>query len=170
MQRIARFGSNHLFELDARDGITPNPPPRFPPIPIEPHQLRVSHGHEQTHYAVDGRLDSGWTTGLRKGAAWTQVRLEVSHDVRQVRLELGRSRDAFPPDLTIVSGADDGQERQLYAGGVLPQLAVGLVHEPLTAPIVISLPPNRTRVLTLLVSEAFPDPWSVHELILYGQP
>ncbi len=57
---------------------------------------------------------------------------------------------------------------QLYAGAVLHKLAIGLVHEPLAAPIVIPLPPNSTRVLTLHVSDASRDEWSVHELALFG--
>jgi hypothetical protein len=58
----------------------------------------------------------------------------------------------------------------LFAGDVLHKLAIGLVYEPLAAPIVIPLPPNSTRVLTLHVSAATADAWSIHELALFGTP
>jgi hypothetical protein len=164
------FGTNHLFELDTHGVVPPKPSPDHPRITIAPHQLMASHGRDRTHYTVDGRLDSGWTTGDRNGAAWMRIQLEGSHDVRHVRLDLGPSREAYPRHLTIISEDNDGQQVQLFAGDVLHKLAVGLVHEPLAAPIVIPLPPNSTRVLTLHVSEATADPWSVHELALFGTP
>jgi hypothetical protein len=164
------FGTNHLFELDTRGVVPSKPAPDHPRIAIAPHQLMASHGRDRTFAAVDSRLESRWTTGHRNGAAWMRIQLEDSHDVRHVRLDLGPSREAYPRDLTIVSTDDDGQERQLYAGAVLHKLAIGLVHEPLAAPIVIPLPPNSTRVLTLHVSDATRDEWSVHELALFGTP
>ena len=164
------FGTNHLFELDTRGGVPPKPSPDHPRIAIAPHQLMASHGRDRTHAAVDSRLDSRWTTGHRSGAAWMRIQLEDAHDVRHVRLDLGPSREAYPRHLTIVSTDDNGQERQLYAGAVLHKLAIGLVYEPLAAPIYIPLPPNSTRVLTLHVSDATRDEWSVHELALFGTP
>lgn len=164
------FGTNHLFELDTRGVVPPKPAPDHPRIAIAPHQLMASHGRDRTHAAVDSRLESRWTTGHRSGAAWMRIQLEDSHDVRHVRLDLGSSREAYPRDLRIVSTGDDGQKRQLYAGAVLHKLAIGLVYEPLVAPIVIPLPPNSTRVLTLHVSDATRDEWSVHELALFGTP
>ena len=162
------FGTNHLFELDTRGVVPPMPAPDHPRIALAPHQLMASHGRDRTFAAVDSRLESRWTTGHRSGAAWMRIQLEASHDVRHVRLDLGPSREAYPRHLTIVSTDNDGQERQLYAGAVLHELAIGLVHEPLAAPIVIPLPPNSTRVLTLHVSDASHDEWSVHELALFG--
>jgi hypothetical protein len=164
------FGTNHLFELDTHGVMPPKPAPDHPRIAVAPHQLMASHGRDRTHAAVDSRLESRWTTGHRSGAAWMRIQLEDPHDVRHVRLDLGPSREAYPRDLTIVSTDHDGQERQLFAGAVLHNLAVGLVHDPLVAPIVIPLPPNSTRVLTLHVSEATRDEWSVHELALFGTP
>ena len=162
------FGTNHLFELDTRGGMPPKPAPEYPRIAVAPHQVAASHGRDRTHQAVDHRLDSGWTTGHRSNAAWLRIQLDDAHDVRQVRLDLGPSREAYPRHLTIVSTDDTGQERQLYAGEVLYKLAIGLVHEPLAAPIFIPLPSNNTRVLTLHVSDSTDDAWSVHELALFG--
>jgi hypothetical protein len=164
------FGTNHLFELDTHGEMPPNPSPDHPRIEIAPHQLMASHGRDRTHAVVDSRLESRWTTGHRNGAAWMQISLEESHDVRHVRLDLGPSREAYPRHLTIVSTDENGEHRELYAGATLHRLAIGLVHEPLAAPIVIALPPNSTRVLTLHVSDATRDEWSVHELALFGTP
>ena len=164
------FGTNHLFELDTHGEVPPKPSPDHPRIAIAPHQLMASHGRDRTHAAVDSRLESRWTTGHRSGPAWMRIQLEASHDVRHLRLDLGPSREAYPRDLRIVSTDDNGQQHQLYAGAVLHRLAIGLVHEPLVAPIVIPLPPNSTRVLTLHVSDATRDEWSVHELALFGTP
>lgn len=164
------FGTNHLFELDTRGVVPPKPKPDHPKIAIGPHQLMASHGRDRAFAAVDNRLESRWTTGHRSSAAWMRIQLDASHDVRHVRLDLGPSREAYPRDLRIVSTDDRGQERQLYKGAVLHRLAIGLVHEPLVAPIVIPLPPNDTRVLTLHVSDATRDEWSVHELALFGTP
>ena len=136
------FGTNHLFELDTRGGVPPKPFPVYPRIAIAPHQLVVSHGRDRMHHAFDSRLDSGWSTGHRSSAAWMRIQLEGPHDVRHVRLDLGASRDAYPRHLTIVSTDANGQERQLYAGNVLYKLAIGLIHEPLAAPIFIPLPPT----------------------------
>jgi hypothetical protein len=164
------FGTNHLFELDTQGVVPPKPSPDHPRIAIAPHQLAASHSHDRTHAAVDSRLESRWTTGHRNGAAWMRIQLDGAHDVRHVRLDLGPSREAYPRHLTIVSTDDNGQEQQLYADEVLHKLAIGLVHEPLAAPIVIPLPPNSTRVLTLHVSDATRDEWSIHELALFGTP
>jgi hypothetical protein len=164
------FGTNHLFELDTHGVVPPKPAPDHPRIAIGPHQLMASHGRDRTFAAVDSRLESRWTTGYRSSAAWMRIHLDASHDVRHVRLDLGPSREAYPRDLTIVSTDESGREHQLYTGAVLHKLAIGLVHEPLVAPIVIPLPPNNTRVLTLHVSNATRDEWSVHELALFGTP
>lgn len=163
------FGTNHLFELDTRGGVPPKPFSAYPRIAVAPHQLVVSHGRDRTHHAVDNSLDSGWTTGNRDGAAWMRINLDAAHDVRHVRLDLGPSREAYPRHLTIVSTDDNGQEHQLYSGDVLYRLGIGLVHEPVAAPIFIPLPPNSTRVLSLQVSDT-PEAWSVHELSLFGMP
>lgn len=164
------FGTNHLFELDTHGVVPPKPSPDHPRIAIAPHQLMASHSRDRMHAAVDSQLESRWTTGYRNGAAWMQVHLEAAHDVRHVRIDLGPSREAYPRHLTIVSTDADGRERQLYGGEVLHRLAIGLVHEPLVAPIDIPLPPNSTLVLTLHVSDATRDEWSVHELALFGTP
>jgi hypothetical protein len=163
------FGTNHLFEL-SRTGRPPaSTPPALPRIPVASHQLVASHIPMRTGHMLDDRASSFWSTGQPSDQAWLQVTLSAAHDVRQVRLEMGTARDQYPRSLKVLSRDDNGRERELYRGQVLPRLAVGLVESPVTAPVAIPLPTNRTRVLTIVADDSsHKNGWSVDEFQLYG--
>jgi hypothetical protein len=163
------FGTNHLFELSRTDRPPASTPPALPRILVASHQLVASHIPMRTGYMLDDRASSFWSTGQPSDQAWLQVTLSAAHDVRQVRLEMGTARDQYPRSLKVLSRDDHGRERELYRGQVLPRLAVGLVESPVTAPVAIPLPTNRTRVLTIVADDSsHKNGWSVDEFQLYG--
>ena len=76
-----------------------------------------------------------------------------------------RSYGDYPRGL-VVEGSPDGEAwRTLFEGGILPRLALSIVHEPRTPAIDVVPPPNTTRVLRLRnQGETRMWYWSVHEL------
>jgi hypothetical protein len=165
------FGSNHLFEIDARSQPSPLPArPPYPRIDVAAHHLVTSHGQAESHRVLDGRSGSFWSSGRPAAEAWLRVQFDTPHDVRHVRLEMGAKRDTYPRTITIVGRTEDGRDHELYSGPALPPLAVGMVDEPRTAPIALALPPNRTSRLTIIAGDAgHRKGWSIDELQIYGE-
>jgi hypothetical protein len=136
---------------------------------IAPDAFTASASHNQAALvrAFDGIVGSRWLTGERQqGREWIELRFADVTNVARVRLDMDRrSFSDYPRGLAVESSSDGREWRQLFAGGVLPQLALSVIREPRTPGIDIVLPPNESRLLRLrTLGTTHRWYWSVHEL------
>jgi hypothetical protein len=128
----------------------------------------ASHAGDRLPLLFDGDRDTRWlTAGHQTGSEWLSLEFDRSRDVRVLRMQLGtRSFGDYPRDLSI-DAIEDGGERTLFRGTVLPQLARGIVGDGEYPFIEIVLPPNGARALRLRqLGSTRSFYWSIHELRL----
>jgi hypothetical protein len=141
------------------------------------HRLRPSDFRAEASDATD-RLpltfdddgDTRWLTGRpQRGDEWIRVAFDRIRDVSAISLQTApRSFGDYPRALRIESAGDNGERSVLYESAMLVpygrMLALGRPHPAL----VISLPPNRTRTLTIAqTGQTRRWFWSIHELGIF---
>lgn len=154
--------------------LAPAPPPPAPDsglrrIPAPSIVPRASQGGDRLRFAFDGDPDSRWLTGGRQtGSEWLELRLDGTHDVRLVRMQLApRSFGDYPRELSIDVIEDSGT-RTVFRGSVLTEFVEGLIANGEHPFIDIALPANSARALQLhQLGQTNRFFWSIHELELW---
>ena len=116
--------------------------------------------------------DTRWLTGRpQRGDEWIALRFDRARDVSRIELQTAsRSFGDYPRGLAIESTADDGTTSALAQGPMLVAFGRALATGGPLPAIVITLPPNRTRTLTIRqIGQARRWFWSVHELAVFAR-
>ena len=160
------------FRLKAADAAvaeTPLTPAgrRLPPAELH---ARASDAADRVPLLFDGDGDTRWLTGRpQNGDEWIAIDFAQARDVSAIALQTAsRSFGDYPRALRIESTGDDGARSVLYEGPMLSAygraLATGAPHPA----IVVNLPANRTRTLTIRqTARTRRWFWAVHELAIF---
>ncbi|MCX6550906.1 MAG: hypothetical protein NTY02_07855 [Acidobacteria bacterium] len=133
---------------------------RVPPVfdegawkKIESGSLTVSASAmpDRVKYATDGDVLTRWFSNApQRGTEWVRIAFDGEKDLAALRIQASRERTGdYPRWLLVESESEDGSKTTMFDDSVVAQLIVGMVRDGRTSPIVIPLPPNRTRVLWL---------------------
>lgn len=139
-------------------------------VPRESFDADAFDHADRTGFALDGDPDTRWISGSRQeGDEWFDVILDGPRDVSRLRMLLAGSHGDYPRGLEITAyGSDDKTPQLLYRGSILPQLAVGILADPLRTPIDVDLPPNVTRRLRIRqTGNTRSFHWAIHEVGLW---
>jgi hypothetical protein len=127
----------------------------------------ASDAADRLPLAFDHDVDTRWLTGRpQSGDEWIALRFDRPRDVARIELQTAsRSFGDYPRSLAIESAADDGTTRVLSQGAMLVPFGLALANGGPLPAIVITLPANRTRTLTIKqTGRTRRWFWSVHEL------
>ena len=118
----------------------------------------------------DGDGDTRWLTGRpQNGDESIRIDFDRARDVSRIELQTAaRSFGDYPRELLIESTGEDGVRCVLYQGRMLVPYGRALAAGGPQPAIVVSLPSNRTRTLTIRqTGRTRRWFWSVHELGLW---
>jgi hypothetical protein len=125
----------------------------------------ASHAPGDVGLALDGRLDTKWSTGgPKRGNEWFQVSFARPTNVCALDIRFDRrGYGERPHALSIESEGADGSRTILFEGGIVSQLMVGIAAGRQGA--MIALPENRTKVLRLRqTGSGGRNAWAIAEL------
>jgi hypothetical protein len=128
----------------------------------------ASDANDRLSFAFDRDIDTRWGTGKgQEGNEFIELTFTRPYEIARLRL-MTRSFGDYPRHL-VVKAADDRDEMQtVYDGPVVFQLGIGLVRDPIQAPLDVWLRPNHTRRLRLLqTGNGGRRFWSIHELSVW---
>lgn len=132
----------------------------------------ASDAADRLPLAFDHDGDTRWLTGRpQNGDEWVALRFNRLRDLSRIELQTAaRSFGDYPRELAIESTGEDGVTSVLFRGPMLAPFGRALaIGGPLPA-LAISLPPNRTRTLTIRqTGRTRRWFWSVHELAIFAR-
>ena len=141
------------------------------------HRLRPDEFHADASDAVDrlplafdGDGDTRWLTGRpQNGDEWIRLQFDRPRDISRIELQTAaRSFGDYPRKLLIESAGDNGAASVLYHGPMLVPYGRALAQGGPQPAIVVGLPSNRTRTLTIRqTGQSHRWFWSVHELAIF---
>jgi hypothetical protein len=141
------------------------------------HRLHVADFHPDASDAVDrlplafdGDLDTRWLTGRpQNGDEWITIAFDRTRDVSAVELQTAaRSFGDYPRELVVESADENGARRLLYRASTLVPYIRTLAQGRPDPALVVGLPGNRTRTLTIRqTGRTRRWFWSIHELMIY---
>ena len=135
--------------------------------------LTASHSSDRLTFAVDGDLDSRWTTMSRQaGSEWVVIEFDRPYEVERVGLRLGRwSLGDYPRLLSVEATAPDGTTREVYHGDVLRLLGLGIVRNGDYPSIDIAMAAIPTKSVRLRqLGETHSWFWSINEIEVWARP
>ncbi|MFI5178440.1 MAG: hypothetical protein ACHQO8_07755 [Vicinamibacterales bacterium] len=130
----------------------------------------ASDAADRVPMLFDGDGDTRWLTGRpQAGDEWIRIRFDRPRDVSRIELQTAsRSFGDYPRELTIDSAGDEGGSATLFRSPMLIPFGRVLATGNPQPALVVSLPPNRTRTLTIRqTGRTRRWFWSVHELELF---
>jgi hypothetical protein len=130
----------------------------------------ASDNSDRLSLAFDGDVDTRWLTGRpQNGDEWISIAFDRTLDVSAIELQnASRSFGDYPRDLLIESAGDDGGRAVLYRSPMLIPYGLALAQSGPQPKLVVNLPSNRTRTLTIRqTGRTRRWFWSVHELGIY---
>jgi hypothetical protein len=160
------FGNTTVAVLTPLD--IPPAPPGSTPVPAAAIQSSSSRSADRLPLLFDGDRDTRWISGGKQsGDEAIELAFDRPRHVRVVRMQLGvRSFGDYPRDFEIAA-VEDGGERTLFRGTVLPYLARGIVADGEYPFIEIVVPENHARALRIRqLGSTRLFFWSIHELQL----
>lgn len=135
-------------------------------IPPADFHAEASDAVDRLSLAFDGDADTRWLTGRpQSGDEWLSLQFDHPRDVSRIELQTAsRSFGDYPRELTVESAGDAGTQL-LYQGSMLVPFGRALAQGGPHPALVIDLPSNRTRTLTIRqTGRTRRWFWSVHEL------
>ncbi|MGH9144393.1 MAG: hypothetical protein ACRD2I_24905 [Vicinamibacterales bacterium] len=148
-------------------------------VPAAPggHALRAadfsadaSDGGDRVALALDGDVDTRWLTGRpQNGDEWFRLAFDRTRDVSAITLQTAsRSFGDYPRQLRIESTGEDGVAKVLYQAPMLVPYTVLLARSGAQPTLIVNLPANRTRILTIRqTGHTRRWFWSIHELKIF---
>ena len=125
---------------------------------------------ERIANAFDANLATRWISSKRQdGDEWIELAFDRSYDIARLRFGTsGRSLGDYPRRLAVDSIDDEGRSMVVYEGGVVFQLGIGLVADPIAGTADVWLRPNHSRRLRLRQTGTTRRwAWSIDELSVY---
>jgi hypothetical protein len=130
----------------------------------------ASDAADRLSLAFDGDGDTRWLTGRpQNGDEWITIAFDRRRDVSRIELQTAsRSFGDYPRELLVEGTGEDGARSVLDQGPMLVPFGRALAEGGPQPAIVISLPANRTRTLTIRqTGRTRRWFWSVHELAVW---
>jgi hypothetical protein len=130
----------------------------------------ASDATDRLPFLFDDDGDSRWLSGRpQNGDEWLSLRFDQLRDVSRLELRTApRSFGDYPRELLIESAGEDGSRTVLYREAMLVPYGRALAAGGPLPAIVIDLPSNRTRTLTIRqTGRTRRFFWSIHELGVY---
>ena len=165
------FRSDDVVAFRLRDA---EPPPAMPAagqrLPAGAFHADASDAADRLPLAFDGDGDTRWLTGRpQNGDEWITIAFDRPRDVSRIELQTAsRSFGDYPRELTVESVGEDGTPSVLYQGPMLVPYGRALAQGGAAPAIVVSLPPNHTRTLTIRqTGRTHRWFWAVHELAIF---
>jgi hypothetical protein len=151
--------------------------PPAPPAPATGRRLHAADFHANASDAAD-RLplafdddgDTRWLTGRpQNGDEWISIDFDRTRDVSAIELQTAsRSFGDYPRELLIESTGEDGTRTALYRSPMLVPYGRTLAQGQPQPSLVVNLPANRTRTLTIKqIGHTRRWFWSIHELGIF---
>jgi hypothetical protein len=131
---------------------------------------QASDAADRLPMLFDGDGDTRWLTGRpQAGDEWIRITFDSPRDISRIELQTApRSFGDYPRALEIDSVGDDGAAAPLYRSPMLVPYGRALAAGGSQPAIVVALPPNRTRTLTIRqTGRTRRWFWSVHELSIF---
>jgi hypothetical protein len=169
----ARFGEAIAWRLADAPPANETRPPSGTAIPAASLRVSASSAPQTAALAADGNVATRWTSGrAQAGTEWLRVDLPSETDVGQIVLRTVREGHSDRPRRLRVEVQDGaGAGHVLFESSILTETIRSIAHGGSLAPVVIDLPPNRSRAVTLRqTGQASYWYWSVHELELRERP
>ena len=154
-------------DMAARDTSLTPAGTRLPPAEF---RARASDAADRVPMLFDGDGDTRWLTGRpQSGDEWIAIDFERARDVSAIALQTAsRSFGDYPRALRIESTGADGARSVLYDGPMLSAYGRALAAGAPQPAIVVNLPANRTRTLTIRqTARTRRWFWAVHELAIF---
>jgi len=139
-------------------------------LPTASFRAEASDATDRLPLAFDGDADTRWLTGRpQNGDEWIRLTFDRARDVSAIALQTAaRSFGDYPRELSIESVGDDGVRTVLFQAPMLVPYGRTLAQGGSHPALVINLPANRTRTLTIRqTGHARRWFWSVHELAMF---
>jgi len=141
------------------------------------HRMRATDFHADASDAVDrlslafdGDGDTRWLTGRpQNGDEWIRIAFDRARDVSAIKLQTAaRSFGDYPRELLVESLGEDGVRTVLYQAPMLVPYGRVLAENRPQPSLVVNLPANRTRTLTIRqTGRTRRWFWSIHELAIF---
>jgi subtilisin family serine protease len=110
--------------------------------------------------AVDGNLKTRWSTGApQTGGQWFQVDMKTTQRFSKLTLDAATSGGDYPRGYQVFVSTDGSR----WGGAI----ATGVGASPL---VTITFPPQTARYLRVVQTGKASSWWSIHELVVFGQP
>jgi len=130
----------------------------------------ASDSSDRLSLALDRDVDTRWLTGRpQNGDEWITIAFDRTRDVSAIELQTAsRSFGDYPRELEVESVGEDGSRTVLYRSPMLIPYGRTLAQSGSQPALVVSLPGNHTRTLTIRqTGRTRRWFWSIHELGIY---
>ena len=132
----------------------------------------ASDATDRVAMLFDHDPDTRWLTGRpQNGDEWIALRFERPRDLSRIELRTAsRSFGDYPRELAIESTGEDGATTVLFRGPMLLPYGRALANGGPLPAIVVPLPANRSRTLTIRqTGRTRRWFWAVHELAIFAR-
>jgi hypothetical protein len=139
-------------------------------LPSSAFHADASDSADRVPFLFDGDVDTRWLTGRpQDGDEWIRIAFDRARDVSRIELKTAsRSFGDYPRELTVESVEEDGARSVLYQAPMLVPYGRALAQGGASPSIVVSLPSNHTRTLTIRqTGRTRRWFWAVHELAIF---
>ncbi len=130
----------------------------------------ASDSSDRLSLAFDRDVDTRWLTGRpQNGDEWITIAFDRTRDVSAIELQTAsRSFGDYPRELQVESVGEDGNRMVLYRSPMLIPYGRTLAQSGSQPTLVVNLPANRTRTLTIRqTGRTRRWFWSIHELGIF---
>ena len=159
-----------LREDDAPASVGPSATPSGSRLHPTDFHADASDAVDRLPLAFDGDGDTRWLTGRpQNGDEWITIAFDRPRDVSRIELQTAsRSFGDYPRELRVESTGEDGARTVVYQAPMLVPFGRALAQGGPQPAIVVSLPANRTRTLTIRqTGRTRRWFWSIHEMVLF---
>ena len=155
---------------EGRAGADPSAAPAGRRLLAADFRADSSDASDRLALAFDNDGDTRWLSGRpQNGDEWIRIAFDRTRDVSAIELQTAaRSFGEYPRELTIESAGEDGAARVLYRASMLIPYGLTLVRNVPQPALVVSLPPNRTKILTIRqTGRTRRWFWAIHEMAIF---
>jgi len=158
------------FRLASVEPPAPSVPPPGRRLRAADFRAKASDAADRLPLAFDDDGDTRWLTGRpQNGDEWIAIDFDRTRDVSAIELQTAsRSFGDYPHELLIESTGEGGTRTVLFRSPMLVPYGRTLAQGQPQASLVVNLPANRTRTLTIRqTGHTRRWFWSIHELRIF---